>query len=579
MNENIPNINKVCVRTEGVAGAGKTTAAIKAIQEYSVNADGNSKGILMFSLTNATIQTLLKRMKYAAPCYTVHSFCLKLLKAQAALAHTQVPKILDSDRAQRCLLEAIALSCPKDDPETVMKAIRDIRTKGKSRKDYPERYGMALDKYIQKLDSLGAADFSRIIELAYLELQKPEIYQRYDGLCVMCDESQDFNPNFEWRVIDILRRRSAEFRMYSSPSQEIYSFAGANYRQLIKTLPDYTDVESLNKSFRCVPEIVEVAKHLGGYDASLMESELEASGYPAVWYESFNHSLALRMIVSTIQDIQEKHPNLTLEDFAVLGRSKNELAKISKELEWYGLRTRMVGSDPNIYKSTGVLRFLDYLNIALTDDERALDNIVNFPNFGIREEDMIPVRGARRLTWKHLENVVGNQDKFSPRVVKRCGFLLNYRCVSSAVLQSDMSDEEKIHKLCDVSEIVKNLADQLAYDEIKKIRRVCDNMSMHRDLGSYFEYMSEQAAKDDAEVGGVNLCNYHSSKGREWDTVFLLENKGSSFCPTEEAEVQALNTAYVASTRAKQRLIISTETDSGYPNYLDFMKSKRQTWF
>ncbi len=579
MNENIPNINKVCVRTEGVAGAGKTTAAVKAIQEYSANASENSKGVLMFSLTNATIQTLLKRMKYSAPCYTVHSFCLKLLKAQAALTHTQVPKILDSESAQRYLLESITLNCPKDDPETVMKAVRDIRTKGKCRKDYPAQYGLALDKYIQKLDSLGAADFSRIIELAYRELQKPDIYQRYDGLYVMCDESQDFNPNFEWLIIDILRRRSAEFRMYSSPSQEIYSFAGANYRELIKTLPFYTDVQSLNKSFRCVPEIVEVAKHLGGYDAALMESELEASGYPAVWYESMNHSLALRMIVCTIQDIQEKHPNLTLEDFAILGRSKNELAKISKELEWYGLRTRMVGSDPNIYKSAGVLRFLDYLNIALTGDERTLDNIVNFPNFGIREEDMIPVRGARRLTWRHLENVVENPDKFSPRVVKRAGFLLNYRYVSSSVMQSDMSDEEKIHKLCDASGIVKNLADQLAYDEIKKIRRVCDNMSMHRDLGSYFEYMSEQASKDDAEVGGVNLCNYHSSKGREWDTVFLLENKSSSFCPTEEAEVQALNTAYVASTRAKQRLIISTETDSGYPDYLDFMKSKRQIWF
>ena len=451
MNENIPNINQRCVKTEGVAGAGKTTAAIKAIEEYSSNASPDSKGVLMFSLTNATIQNLLKRMKYAAPCFTVHSFCLRLLKAQAALNHTQAPKTLEGDVSKRYLMEAITSCCPKDDPDEVSKAIDAIRTKGKSRKDYPEHYGRALDMYRRKLDSINALDFPGIIERAYVELQKPDIYQRYDGLYVMCDEAQDFNPSFEWRVIDILRRRSMEFWMYSSPSQEIYSFAGANYRKLIETLPDYTEDRILNKSHRCVPEIVEVAKHLGGHDAHVMESCLAPSGYPSIWYESVNHSLALRMIVSTIQEIKDNKPNLTLEDFAILARGKGDLAKIAKELEWYGVRTRMVGSDPNIYKNPSVVRFLDYLNIAFTGDERALDNIVNFPNFGIREEDMIPVRGARRLTWKDLEKVLEDPDKFAFRVVLRARFLLNYRRVSADIMSSDISDEEKIHKICEAS--------------------------------------------------------------------------------------------------------------------------------
>lgn len=579
MNENIPNINRKCVKTEGVAGAGKTTAAIKAIEEYSANASPDSKGVLMFSLTNATIQNLLKRMKYAAPCYTVHSFCLRLLKAQAALNHTQAPKILDGDQAKKYMMEAITSCCPKDDPEEVIKAISDIRTKGRKRSDFPEHYGKAFDAYRQKLTSLNSIDFSGIIESAYRELQNPEIYQRYDGLYVMCDESQDFNPNFEWRVVDILRRRSMEFWMYSSPSQEIYSFAGANYKMLCSTLPDYTEDRILNKSHRCVPEIVEVAKHLGGHDAHVMESCLAPSGYPSLWYESVNHSLALRMMVSTIQKTMEDNPDLTFEDFAILGRSKNELAKLAKELEWYGLRTRMVGSDPNIYKSTGAVRFLDYLNIAFTGSEISLDNIVNFPNFGIREEDMIPVRGARRLAWKDLENVLADPQKHPIRVVQRARSLLGYRKASAEIIQSGMSDEEKIHKLCDASGILRHLTEQLAYDEVKKIRQICDNMSLHRDLHSYYEYMCEQAAKDDSEVGGINLCNYHSSKGREWKTVFLLESKKSSFCPTDEATVQALNTAYVASTRAMQRLIVSTESDTGYPDYLNFMKSERKLWF
>ena len=580
MNEDIPDINKICVKTEGVAGAGKTTDAIKSIQEHTETS--KTKGILMFSLTRATIQNLLNRMKYSAPCYTVHSFCLRLLKAQAALEHTQAPKILDGDQANRYLMEAIVANCPKDDPEEVKKGIMEMRTRGKSRKDYPEHYGIAMDKYLQRLESLNSTDFPGIIEKAYLRLHEPEIYQRYDGLYVMCDESQDFNPNFDWRIVDIIRRRSEQFWLYSSPSQEIYSFAGANYKKLCESLPDYTQTRILNKSHRCVPEIVEVAKHLGGHDARLMESCLDPSGYPTTWYELENHSLSLRMLVSTILAIKESNPSLTLEDFAILGRQKRELANIANQLKDYssfGIRTRMVGSDPNIYKSISVCRFIDYLSIALNGGENVLDNILNYPNFGIREEEMVPVRGFRRLCWKDLEKVASDPASYTYKVYQRARFLLNYRENAKEIMQSGMSDEEKIHKLCFASGIQKCLTDQLMFDDSKKIDKICEDIAFHRDLKSYYDYMAEQSQKDDAEVGGINLCNYHSSKGREWNTVFLLESGDSTRNLTDETQVQALNTAYVASTRAMERLYIATESDRGYPDYLNFMRADRKMWY
>ena len=47
MNENIPNINRKCVKTEGVAGAGKTTAAIKAIEEYYLDKEAWARSCLI----------------------------------------------------------------------------------------------------------------------------------------------------------------------------------------------------------------------------------------------------------------------------------------------------------------------------------------------------------------------------------------------------------------------------------------------------------------------------------------------------------------------------------------------------
>ena len=117
------------------------------------------------------------------------------------------------------------------------------------------------------------------------------------------------------------------------------------------------------------------------------------------------------------------------------------------------------------------------------------------------------------------------------------------------------------------------------FDDSKKIDKICEDIAFHRDLKSYYDYMAEQSQKDDAEVGGINLCNYHSSKGREWNTVFLLESGDSTRNLTDETQVQALNTAYVASTRAMERLYIATESDRGYPDYLNFMRADRKMWY
>ena len=113
----------------------------------------------------------------------------------------------------------------------------------------------------------------------------------------------------------------------------------------------------------------------------------------------------------------------------------------------------------------------------------------------------------------------------------------------------------------------------------RKIDRVCSEISMHRSLEMYWRYLIDKISSDDVEDEGINLCTYHSSKGREWDTVFLLEDENSTFCKTAQDMTVARNAAYVACTRARRNLLISTETQKGYPVYFDFMKGKRRVWY
>ena len=100
-----------------------------------------------------------------------------------------------------------------------------------------------------------------------------------------------------------------------------------------------------------------------------------------------------------------------------------------------------------------------------------------------------------------------------------------------------------------------------------------------RSLKKYWQYLVERIIRDDVPEEGINLCTYHSSKGREWQTVFLLENENSTICKTAQDMTVSRNAAYVACTRARRNLLISTETKTGYPCYFDFMKEKRRVWY
>ena len=174
-----------------MAGAGKTTTAIRNANEFIAENPGKQNKILMLTLTQTGAREITNRTNGAINGNTMHSFCWKLLRQQYALAHVSAPKILDTDEADRYLLESIVSCCPKNDPEEVSKAIAQIRSGKKTAADFDPDFGKALNMYYNKLENVNGIDFTGIIERAYQEILKPEVYQRYDGMYVMSDETQD----------------------------------------------------------------------------------------------------------------------------------------------------------------------------------------------------------------------------------------------------------------------------------------------------------------------------------------------------------------------------------------------------
>lgn len=577
MDQSVDNINRKYTKVEGVAGAGKTTKLINDAKALVENKIVDQKNVLLMALTTAAVREIEHRTDNAITARTAHSFCWRLLREQHALNRTQPPTIVDAAGADRILLEAIDPS--KVSAEDVKDALNQTRVLGKDESEYSEPIREAMAAYRAKLAEKNRIDFTGIIEQAYIQLLNPDVYHRYDGIILMSDESQDDNPVLDWLVIDLLRKRSKEFVMYASPSQEIYPFRGADYKKICETIPSYAVNEYLMKSHRCSYEIVDVAKNLAGADAMGMLSVKDPCGNPVMWYQNQNESIQARMIATKI--MENKQHFISPCNTAILARSGKELNSLAKTLELYGIQSHKVGSNANNYKEEPVQRFIDYLSIAIDpDSSKCLDNIIDYPSVGVNDEVMIPIRGLSRLTWEALEKAVENPDKYDPRGVKRARELIEYRKTCREIMEaSQMSVSEKVTKIKDASKICKRLYDKVDLDGMKKVDSVCSEAETFSDIRKFYEYLAEKASSsDDLLSSAVQLCTYHSSKGREWNTVILLENSNSTRVKTDRDMTIARNTAYVASTRAMKSLIISTVVPNGTPSYFNFLKNHAQIW-
>ncbi len=101
-------------------------------------------------------------------------------------------------------------------------------------------------------------------------------------------------------------------------------------------------------------------------------------------------------------------------------------------------------------------------------------------------------------------------------------------------------------------------------DRVGTLREICDQCLRQgqNSINDVVRAIDNLFADDVTDV--LTLCTYHRSKGREWPTVLLLDH--AALCPSKYAKqnwqlLQEENLAYVAITRAQERLIIWSDME------------------
>ena len=384
---------------------------------------------------------------------------------------------------------------------------------------------------------------------------------------IMIDEYQDTN-SLQADIIRLLASEHNNVMAVGDDSQSIYSFRGANFRNILDfpaIFPD-TKIIKLEQNYRSSQNILTLTNKIidkakEKYTKKLF-SDIESPQKPALICTNDMQTEA-EFVAQRVLELQEE--DISLNDIAVLCRS----ARMTYNLE-IELAKRAIP-----YRKFGGLKFIETAHVK---DVIAHLRVVLNPN------DIISINRILLLL-----NGVGAQTamKLLPLVAKEnldAQNLMLPSKSSDSIKKLFTTVEKQRRYLTKPSLIVDNI---LAYYEPILMEKYDDYPKRLKDL-EHFHYLSEQYSnlKDflsdlaleppDSSVSEVEdgahqdeyltLSTIHSAKGLEWKAVFIIGAVDGRFPSvysfnSEEELDEELRLMYVAATRAKTYLYITYPID------------------
>ena len=383
---------------------------------------------------------------------------------------------------------------------------------------------------------------------------------------VMIDEFQDTNK-LQADIVLGLAKHNNNIMVVGDDSQSIYSFRGANFKNIMNFPKLFKDVKviMLEENYRSTQEVLDFGNHI--IDAAIEKYPKElytrktGGDLPAI-ISATSENMQSRFIVDRILELREE--NISLNEIAVLFRSSFSSFDLEIELNKANIPYLKFGGMKFI-ETAHVKDVLAFLRIA----ENPKD-IVSWYRVLLLHEGIGPKRAQEilaKITSGEL-NIKTHPEKTLEKSVKENIFNL-FLCLHRLHTTKQLPTE--------LSEIVLDYYDPLfraKYDDHNKRKKDLEifiNITAnYKNLTSLLADMAldpptdsvADISEEDHEDEHLTLSTIHSAKGLEWHTVFIIHAvegffpSSMSYSKIETLEEER-RLMYVAATRAKQNLYIS----------------------
>ncbi|OGU58641.1 MAG: ATP-dependent DNA helicase [Ignavibacteria bacterium RIFOXYB2_FULL_35_12] len=383
---------------------------------------------------------------------------------------------------------------------------------------------------------------------------------------VMVDEYQDTNK-LQAEVVLGLTQLNKNIMVVGDDSQSIYSFRGANFKNIIEfpiLFPD-TKIIKLEENYRSVQPVLDFTNKIIEGAVEKYEKHLytrRTGGDLPFIVAASTENLQSKFIVDKILDLREE--GVPLKDIAVLFRSSFFSFDLEIELNKANIPFQKFGGMKFI-ETAHIKDVLAFLRIAANPKD-----IISWYRVLLLLEGVGPKTAQKildELATARL-TIKANPDsqtsfRYNDTIAKL--FQLLYQLHTKQALPS-----EKAQLVVDYYYPIFNEK----YDDFNKRKKDLDiflNITEnYKSLDSLLADMAIEPIIDsvidieatDKEEEYVTLSTIHSAKGLEWHSVFII-HAVEGFFPSSRS-VENLDTLeeerrlmYVASTRAKQNLFVT----------------------
>lgn len=591
------------------AGSGKTRTITYRIAHMVSNLGIKGKNILGVSFTNKAakemrervIGLLGKRGARGLTLTTFHSLGVKILKKEIdKLGYHLNFSIYDTSDQLGIVREALKLyqAEKKFDHKRILSKIGYLKNRAIAADVFSaspyfneeDPYDLATDYvyrfYQDKLKFYNSIDFDDILFLVVqLFKEFPEVAKTYSERFqyIMIDEYQDTN-GLQFNLIRGLTSTHSNLCVVGDDDQSIYAFRGADITNILEFEHAFpgAKVIKLEQNYRSVSPILSLANHVikenRNRRAKTLWSTKESDIKPILW-EMADTDHESQVVVDEIAKYQKTGGHLG--DIAILYRSNTQAQPIEDELRLSQVPYTVLGGQ-KFYEKKEIKDLIAYFSVILNPhDQMSLRRILNVPNRGIgnatlgkflikSEQDQISVFEAMEKSPELAGARVDNIRNF----VK---LIRSYqdRFKQNPLAQATSTLIEEIHFLKFIDKQYDNIkqADRRKNDVmmfIDSAERFTKFHAEHATLKNFVEKLLLQDAQDnqeededdDVRKNQVTLMTLHSSKGLEFDIVYLigmeeeiLPHKKTIVDGEDISEERRL--AYVGVTRAREKLFMT----------------------
>ena len=578
------------------AGSGKTRVLTMRIVHLIEDEDVRPYKILAITFTNKAANEMKERLSKmleegSEPRWisTIHSLCVRILREDiSVLGYPKSFTIMDADDQKSVVKEAIKqlnLQDSKLTPGEVVGYISNNKTAQISVEAAKKMAGKFTDDtdkakiyeyYMNRQKAMFALDFDDLIlKTVTLFSQYPSIVEKWQRRFeyVLVDEFQDID-NLQYKLIRFLTGKNTSLYVVGDPDQTIYTWRGANVDIIMHFEKDFPNVKTimLNENYRSTEAILSVSNSVIQNNQNRLKKELFTSKKnedKVIHFGAESEEYEDAWIAGEIQRLHNAGKKYS--DIAILYRSNY----LSRGLEKSMIDLRIpyiIYGGIRFYERMEVKDALCYLRMVVTNDDLALQRILNRPKRGIGGKTMDNIVEEARSNNTTMYEVLKKNEIFSGKAKKT---IEEFVSMVERWKQIEQNNEMPLDKLLEKIVEESGIKAMCEADEEKKDERLLNLKALQEDLQSFTnnnpdlhldEYLQNIALYTDRENGQITECvqlmTVHAAKGLEFDTVFVTDlNEGifpnaRSVDDSRHGMEEERRLAYVAFTRAMNHLYV-----------------------